>query len=190
MKLAVYALAIVLGACGGGPALSTSVATTEAANPTTTAAGDSTTSVYAEKNESPGPSSTTLGATTTVPPATNTTRTTTTSTTPTSTTTSTTTTAPATTTSASSGQTVSIGVSNFAFAPNMVNVKVGDTVQWNLNDGSHTSTSGTPPQSDGRWNQVLSPDGPFAVTFEEAGKFAYFCRFHPDFMQGTVVVAP
>jgi plastocyanin len=67
---------------------------------------------------------------------------------------------------------------------------VGDTIQWLLREGSHTTTSGTAPAPDGGWNQVITADLPVEVTFTQAGEFAYFCRFHPDFMQGTVVVQP
>jgi plastocyanin len=28
------------------------------------------------------------------------------------------------------------------------------------------------------------------VTFDQAGQFPFYCRFHPDAMQGTVVVEP
>ena len=67
---------------------------------------------------------------------------------------------------------------------------MGDTVQWVLNDGSHTTTSGIAPTPDGLWNQVITADAPVSVTFDQAGQFPFFCRFHPDFMQGTVVVEP
>jgi plastocyanin len=40
------------------------------------------------------------------------------------------------------------------------------------------------------WNQTLQADSPVSVTFTEAGTFPYFCRFHGDFMTGTVVVEP
>jgi plastocyanin len=85
---------------------------------------------------------------------------------------------------------VNISAENFAFSPSTVTINVGDTVQWILAEGSHTTTSGTAPAQDGRWNQVITTDTPVQITFGEAGQFAYFCRFHPDFMQGTVVVQP
>jgi plastocyanin len=28
------------------------------------------------------------------------------------------------------------------------------------------------------------------VTFDQTGQFQFYCRFHPDAMQGTVVVEP
>jgi plastocyanin len=81
-------------------------------------------------------------------------------------------------------------VEDFSFSPSAVTIKVGDTVRWNLVGGSHTTTSGTFPTPDGGWNQTLQADQPVTVTFTEAGTFAYFCRFHGDFMSGRVVVEP
>jgi len=67
---------------------------------------------------------------------------------------------------------------------------VGDTVQWNLSGGTHTTTSGVAPTPDGKWNQVIGADTPVSVAFDQAGEFPFFCRFHPDSMSGVVVVEP
>ena len=85
---------------------------------------------------------------------------------------------------------VSIGAENFGFSPANVTIKVGDSVQWILREGNHSSTSGSAPSPDGGWNQVITADAPVSVTFDQAGQFRFFCRFHPDSMQGTVVVEP
>lgn len=100
------------------------------------------------------------------------------------------TTAPPTTaiTGASSGATIS--ASDFAFSPSGVTINAGETVTWNLTEGAHTSTSGTPPDGDGLWAQTLDANTPFTFTFDEPGEYPFFCRFHPDFMTGTVVVEP
>jgi plastocyanin len=102
------------------------------------------------------------------------------------------TTAPATTVPATTGEgggaTVTVGAENFAFSPATVTVKVGDTVQWVLRDGSHTTTSGTPAAADGLWNEVITVDVPVSIPFDEAGEYRFFCRFHPDSMTGTIVV--
>jgi plastocyanin len=37
---------------------------------------------------------------------------------------------------------------------------------------------------------VIGADAPVSVTFDQAGEFPFFCRFHPDFMTGVVVVEP
>ena len=88
----------------------------------------------------------------------------------------------------SGGATATVGAENFAFSPATVEVKVGDTVQWVLREGSHTTTSGTTGTSDGNWNEVITADAPVSISFDEPGEFRFFCRFHPDTMQGTIVV--
>jgi plastocyanin len=85
---------------------------------------------------------------------------------------------------------VSVSTANFSFSPSTVTIRVGDTVQWVLAEGSHTTTSGTAPTPDGGWNQVIGAELPVEVTFTTPGEFQYFCRFHADFMSGTVVVEP
>jgi plastocyanin len=180
IKLLVAAL--VVAACGGGDVtVTTAISTTTTAEPTTTTTVPPTTvpptttttlvSIgYGDDEEEvdDDPETTTTG-----PDAT-------------------TTTAQATTTTVppAGSQTVTIGAENFAFSPSTVTIKVGDTVQWVINDGSHTSTSGANSTPDGAWNQVIAADAPVSVTFDQAGQYRFFCRFHPDAMQGTVVVEP
>jgi plastocyanin len=96
----------------------------------------------------------------------------------------------ASTTAGGGAATTSVGVSDFAFSPSTVTISVGDSVAWNLTDGTHTTTSGTAPDGDGLWSETLDPNAPFTFTFEEAGEYPYFCRFHPDFMTGMVIVEP
>ena len=91
-------------------------------------------------------------------------------------------------TSAGVGATVTVGAEDFAFSPATLTIEAGDTVQWELRDGSHTTTSGDPPTGDGLWNEVITVDIPVSIPFDEPGEFRFFCRFHPDAMQGTIVV--
>jgi len=81
--------------------------------------------------------------------------------------------------------TVTITATNFAFSPATVTIGAGDTVHWVLGEGSHTTTSGTPAAPDGQWDQIIA--SPVTITFNQAGQFPFFCRFHPS-MQGMVVV--
>ncbi|MGH8925525.1 MAG: cupredoxin domain-containing protein [Acidimicrobiia bacterium] len=132
---------------------------------------------------------TTNAPTTTTTPPTTTTRAPTTTTTQVVTTTTattvTTTAPPTTTTTAGPATSVTITATNFAFSPSSVTINIGDTVQWVLGSGSHTTTSGAFPNPDGRWDQTIT--APVAVVFTQSGQFNFFCRFHPD-MQGTIVV--
>ncbi|HJU81474.1 MAG TPA: cupredoxin domain-containing protein [Acidimicrobiia bacterium] len=88
------------------------------------------------------------------------------------------------------GGEVMVTANDFSFSPATVTVSVGDSVTWTLAEGAHTTSSGTAPDLDGLWDQALTADEPFTFTFEEAGTYEYFCRFHPDFMTGTVTVEP
>ncbi|HXV46538.1 MAG TPA: plastocyanin/azurin family copper-binding protein [Nitrososphaera sp.] len=85
-----------------------------------------------------------------------------------------------------------------AYAPNPLNINVGDTVTWTNKDSTaHTVTSGTGTNdpnkgqefdSSPNFNPIMPPGGVFSHTFETAGEFPYYCGLHPN-MVGTVVVA-
>jgi plastocyanin len=95
---------------------------------------------------------------------------------------STTTTGGATTTAVQSGEQVTI--SNLAFDPQSVTIKVGEAVTW-ANEDSMTHTvvaDGGEFQSEN-----LASGFAFTFTFDTAGTFAYHCSIHPT-MTGTVVV--
>jgi plastocyanin len=71
-----------------------------------------------------------------------------------------------------------------AYAPDTLNVAVGDAVAWtNADSVAHTSTS------DGNgWNSgVIAPGQGFSTTFQASGTYRYHCAIHPG-MVGTVVV--
>jgi nitrite reductase (NO-forming) len=82
-----------------------------------------------------------------------------------------------------------------AFAPNPVQVSVGDTVTWTNEDTQpHTVTSGQNGQPDGKFdsspnfNPLIAPAGTFSHTFTEAGEYPYYCALHPNQI-GTVSVS-
>ena len=76
-------------------------------------------------------------------------------------------------------------ISNFAFAPTALTVKVGTTVTWTNHDAdAHTVTSkGAGPMR----SAALNTGGSYSVTFNKPGTYAYYCQIHP-FMTGTVTV--
>ena len=77
-----------------------------------------------------------------------------------------------------------VNITNFAFAPANLSVKVGDTVTWtNKDEDPHTVVA----DGDAFRSQVLGSGGTYSFTFPAAGTFAYVCSIHP-FMRGTVVV--
>lgn len=85
-----------------------------------------------------------------------------------------------------------------AFAPNPLNINVGDTVTWTNKDSTiHTATSGTPSDGpdgtfggtpDAPFSEMIQPSQTFSYTFKTAGEFPYYCTLHPN-MVGTVIVA-
>jgi plastocyanin len=91
---------------------------------------------------------------------------------------------------------VSILPDAFSFSPNVINVKIGDTVTWTNHDIiPHTVTAGTGPSDpnkgkefDSGLSTLLMPGKIFSHKFTRAGEFPYFCLLHPP-MIGTVIVA-
>ncbi len=77
-----------------------------------------------------------------------------------------------------------VSISNFAFSPASITVKVGDTVTWtNQDSATHTVVA-----DDGSFKSGdLGQGATFSFTFSKAGSFTYKCGIHPN-MTGTVVV--
>lgn len=80
-----------------------------------------------------------------------------------------------------------------AFQPNPVNVRVGDTVSWTNNDNTiHTVIEGNPATGGevegGFASEILGPGVTFEHTFNQTGTFEYYCNLHPN-MVGTVIVS-
>jgi len=78
--------------------------------------------------------------------------------------------------------TTAVSIENFAFVPNVLNVKVGDTVTWTNNDSAaHTILV------DSVTSNSFAQGGTYTYTFNKAGTFSYSCSIHPS-MTGTIVV--
>lgn len=72
-------------------------------------------------------------------------------------------------------------------------VTTGDTVRWNLEDGTHTvtqcdATFASCPPAGGFDSGNLTKDSPFSQTFTSPGSIAYRCTFHPTQMMGRITV--
>lgn len=80
------------------------------------------------------------------------------------------------------GTTVSI--TNFAFTPATLTVKVGDTVTWtNRDEEPHTVVA-----DDGSFHSPgMDANATYSYTFTKIGNVDYICSIHP-FMHGTVTV--
>ena len=77
-----------------------------------------------------------------------------------------------------------VSITNFAFTPATLTVKVGETVTWtNKDEEPHNVVAG-----DGSFRSPgMDSNGTYSYTFTKAGSFDYICGIHP-FMHGTVVV--
>jgi len=81
-----------------------------------------------------------------------------------------------------------VRVANFAFAPDALTVRVGDTVTWEFHQAGAphnvVSTSGPTSFNSG----VPQGKGRFAYTFTQPGTYTYVCTVHPN-MRATVTVS-
>jgi plastocyanin len=101
------------------------------------------------------------------------------------------------------GQTVGVTVGpsgSFTFSPSVVNISVGDTVQWTWGSSNHSTTSGNCCTADNKFcspNDTNCPTAPLSIsgtiyshTFTQAGSYPYFCKAHGGFgMTGVINVA-
>lgn len=80
----------------------------------------------------------------------------------------------------------SVQMANFAFAPQVLTVTVGDSITWtNQDEAPHTVTTTSAPQ--GISSPMLSKGQSFTFTFTVPGTYSYYCTVHPD-MRARVVV--
>jgi plastocyanin len=79
-----------------------------------------------------------------------------------------------------------VSVQNFSFSPAALpDVKLGDTIQWNWVNGSHTTTSTTVPSGAATWDHPLnSGSTSFQYIPAVAGIYTYKCSIH--FAMGMV----
>lgn len=85
-------------------------------------------------------------------------------------------------------QDATVEVVDSSFVPEVATIDVGETVTWETTGAfPHTITA-----EDGSFDEEVGTGDTFAHTFEDAGTFAYYCRFHGGpggvGMSGTVVV--
>jgi len=72
---------------------------------------------------------------------------------------------------------------SYKFAPAAISVTAGDTVTWTNSDNFSHSV-----RIEGGEPLVMKPGEQVTHTFDAPGTFKYDCSFHPQDMQGTVVV--
>lgn len=81
----------------------------------------------------------------------------------------------------------SVKISNYAFSPATITVKVGTTVTWTNADAiAHTVTADN-PSADAPNSDSITQGSSYSFTFKKAGTYPYHCTPHP-YMKGTVIV--
>ena len=76
------------------------------------------------------------------------------------------------------------------FEPEEITIKEGQVIEWkNYDDAMHTITSGDPEEGPtGLFDSGLAaPDATYALKFDVAGTYPYFCMVHP-WQTGTITV--
>jgi YVTN family beta-propeller protein len=77
-----------------------------------------------------------------------------------------------------------VSIAGFAFQPQAINIKAGESVAWSNDDGpAHTITF----KDGSAGTKNLAPGEAFTRAFDRPGTYEYFCSFHP-YMTGRVVV--
>jgi plastocyanin len=80
-------------------------------------------------------------------------------------------------------ETYVVELGNFEIQPPSLTIHAGDTVEWRIVSGRHSSTA-----KDGAWDSgEMTEDVTFAQQFDVPGVYPYFCTPH-DFMRGTITV--
>ncbi|OPY36281.1 MAG: plastocyanin [Methanoregula sp. PtaU1.Bin051] len=82
-----------------------------------------------------------------------------------------------------------ITIRDFIFSPQSITVKTGSIVRWeNLDSVPHrimfTDSSGRDTNVE---SSTLAPSQSYSRKFAAPGKYAYYCKIHPE-MKGTVIV--
>jgi len=80
---------------------------------------------------------------------------------------------------------MTISIANFAFNPNTITIRQGETVTWVNNDTvAHTVTSDTGLFDSGS----IQPGRTYSYTFPNTGTFNYHCTIHPNMAHASVIV--
>jgi hypothetical protein len=82
---------------------------------------------------------------------------------------------------------VDIGVIDFEFAPQEIEIAPGETVTWDFRGDGHTTTA-VRGQADYWSSGPTAAGAEFSHRFNTPGRFQYVCIPHRSFMKGTITV--
>jgi plastocyanin len=78
-----------------------------------------------------------------------------------------------------------VDIKDFAFAPKTLTITAGTRVVWtNLDEEPHVVVSAG---NQFATSKALDTSDSYAITFDHAGTYAYYCAIHP-MMVGTIIV--
>ena len=80
-----------------------------------------------------------------------------------------------------------VDISNYAYSPAAIKVKVGQTVTWTNQDSVEHDVMADTMSADAPASELLAKGESYSFTFKKAGTYSYHCSPHP-YMKGTVVV--
>lgn len=86
-----------------------------------------------------------------------------------------------------SSNAVAVEISNFAYSPATLTVKVGTTVTWTNKDSARHDVAADDESSDAPSSELLGRGESYSFTFKKAGTYSYHCTPHPN-MQAKVIV--
>ena len=81
-----------------------------------------------------------------------------------------------------------VPIKNFAFQPQTLHARVGQSIRWVNEDSAPHNVVGTSGPSF-KPSSTLSTGSKFTLKLTHAGTVRYICSIHP-FMHGTIVVTP
>jgi plastocyanin len=86
---------------------------------------------------------------------------------------------------AAAADATTVDIKDFMYAPASLEIPVGATVTWSNRDAApHTATA---QDREALQSGTLKPGDSYSQTFDQPGRFDYFCEFHAN-MKGTIVV--
>lgn len=94
---------------------------------------------------------------------------------------------PSTESNQAASDAVAVEISNFAYSPATLTVKVGTTVTWTNRDSVRHDVAADNESSDAPSSELLGRGESYSFTFKKAGTYSYHCTPHPN-MQAKVIV--
>jgi plastocyanin len=83
-----------------------------------------------------------------------------------------------------------IWMQNVAFVPTSLTISKGTTIKWiNKDSFDHTASSGNPSTPNSLFDSGnMGQNKTFSFKFDSAGTFHFYCKVHPQMMQGVITV--